>query len=255
MVAKSAINTNARLTINLWPDVPSRSQWITVKVGDYRKQLLQVISAFSPWVSELLGDGPGNAGPPALLSFPMPTPQPPCNLGFRLWRPISSRANGLSFRAFVQIHSPEDADRLKGVEAQWAQIIQEMFHNRDTVNPLLIKSPLDEDANGNLILNCHVEQDLGVSHAGNVGTGPSTSTPEIRTSGGSSAGSNQGLPPTIGTRPSGRVPIGHVGSTFWPCGKNTETNGEDATSSRGPLLLGSHGTCHHGGRKCEGLIV
>ena len=52
---------------------------------------------------------------------------------------------------------------MKGVEAQWAQIIQEMFYNRDRVNPLLIKSPIDEDTNGNVILNCHVEQDLGVS--------------------------------------------------------------------------------------------
>ena len=64
---------------------------------------------------------------------------------------------------FARVYSPDDAKDLKGHETQFAQIMQEMFNNRDTVNPMLIRSPFDEDANGNPIINCHVEDNLGVS--------------------------------------------------------------------------------------------
>jgi hypothetical protein len=162
-VAPNAINANAKLTINLYPDVPASSKWQTVKVGDFRRDLFQLICAWSPWLADILGDGPTGQGPPPLLVVPMPAPQPPCHIGFRLWRPASSQANGHSFLSFTRIFSPDDAKELKGNETQFAQILQEAFYNRDKINPLLIRSPFDEDAAGNPIVRCHVEQDLGVS--------------------------------------------------------------------------------------------
>jgi hypothetical protein len=161
--APNAIANNALLTINLYPDIPAQSKWITVRVGDYRRDLFQLICAFSPWLADTLGDGPTGQGPPPLLVVPMPAPQSPCQIGFRLWRPVSSQANGWSFLSFTRIFSPDDAKELKGHETQLAQILQEAFFNHDRVNRLIIRSPFDTDANGNVILNCHIEQDLGVS--------------------------------------------------------------------------------------------
>ncbi len=63
----------------------------------------------------------------------------------------------------MQKFSPDDAKQLKGHETQTAQILQEAFNNRDTVNPLLIKSPFDQDPHGNTIVHCNVQQNLGVS--------------------------------------------------------------------------------------------
>jgi hypothetical protein len=160
ITAPMAIAMNQKLTINLWPDVPSKSQWMTVNVGTYRDQIFQVICAFSPKVSDVLGDTDGgrNIIPPIPGSLPNG-----CDLGFSGWEPKSAAGNGLSFLEFARSQSPDDAKELKGHETQFAQIMQEMFNNRDTVNPMLIRSPFDEDANGNPIISCDVEDNLGVS--------------------------------------------------------------------------------------------
>ena len=47
------------VTINMYPDIPAQSKWMTVKAGDYRRDLFQVICAWSPWISETLGDTVG----------------------------------------------------------------------------------------------------------------------------------------------------------------------------------------------------
>jgi hypothetical protein len=158
--AETAIANNALLTINLWPDVPSKSAWFTTRVGTYRDTLFQVFCTFSPSVGSMLGDD--NGGRLIIPAIPGVLPSP-CDLGFSLYTPSSSQGNGQSFLEFTRKFSPDDAPRLKGHEQQFAQIMQEMFNNRDTVNHMLIKSPLDEDANGNTIWSCHVEEDLGVS--------------------------------------------------------------------------------------------
>jgi hypothetical protein len=158
--APNAIANNALLTINLWPDVPSKSQWITVRVGDYRQQLFQVICAWSPKVKDVLGDT--NGGRLVIPAIPGVLPAP-CDLGFSAYAPQSAAGNGLSFLEFTRVYSPDDAKDLKGHEVQFAQIMQEMFNNRDTVNPMLIQSPFDTDASGNTVIRCHVEDNLGVS--------------------------------------------------------------------------------------------
>jgi hypothetical protein len=158
--APNAIANNARLTINLWPDVPSKSQWMTVNVGDFKRTLFQSICNSSPKVKDVLGDT--NGGRLVIPAIPGVMPAP-CDLGFSAYSPASSAGNGQSFLEFTRSYSPDDAKDLKGHETQFAQIMQEMFNNRDTINPMLIRSPFDEDANGNPIINCHVEDNLGVS--------------------------------------------------------------------------------------------
>jgi hypothetical protein len=158
--APSAIANNALLTINLWPDVPAKSQWMTVRVGDYRQSLFQVICAWSPKVKDVLGDT--NGARLVIQAIPGVMPAP-CDLGFSAYAPQSAAGNGLSFLEFTRVFSPDNAKELSGHELQFAQIMQEMFNNRDTVNPMLIQSPFDTDANGNTIIRCHVEENLGVS--------------------------------------------------------------------------------------------
>jgi hypothetical protein len=158
-VAAGAINSNVKLKIDLYPNDPAKSNPITVKVGDYRRDLFQFICSYSPWLADLVGDG-SSAPAPTVITVPG---HAPCNLGFRPWRPVSSKANGLSFRDFVARNSPENVKDLKGVEMQQAQVLQEAFMNRDTQNPMQIKSPFHLDDKGNAVIECRVERDLGVS--------------------------------------------------------------------------------------------
>jgi hypothetical protein len=131
-----------------------------VNVGTYRDQIFQVICAFSPKVSDVLGDTDGGRNVIAPIPGVLPNG---CDLGFSGWEPMSAAGNGLSFLEFARSQSPDDAKELKGHETQFAQIMQEAFNNRDTVNPLLIRSPISTDSAGNITFNCHIEQDLGVS--------------------------------------------------------------------------------------------
>jgi hypothetical protein len=166
-VAATAINNNVKLTINLYPDDPARSNPMTVKVGDYRRDLFQLICSWSPWLADLVGDG-SSAPAPTVVTVPG---HAPCHIGFRPWRPVSSRANGLSFRDFVARNSPENVKDLKGVEAQQAQVLQEAFMNRDTENPMQIKSPFHVDGSGKAVIECRVERDLGVSRGSTANGG------------------------------------------------------------------------------------
>lgn len=161
-VAKNAIANNALLTINLYPDIAAKSKWITVRVGDYRRDLFKVVCAFSPWLQDTLGD---TNGPRIVIPTPVnaAAPNGQCDAGFTMYRPASSGANGYSFLKFTQAYSPDNAKDLKGHEQQQSQIVQEMFNNLDRVNPMLLKSPIDTDAAGHVILNCHIERNLGVS--------------------------------------------------------------------------------------------
>jgi hypothetical protein len=159
--AANAIANNALLTINLYPDVPAKSQWMTVHVGDYRKALFQAICAYGPSVASTLDDANGGRFVFPVIPNLLPTG---CDLGFSNWAPKSAAGNGLSFLEFTQGYSPDDAKDLQGHEVQFAQIMQEMFNNRDTVNPMLIRSPVYTDSNGNITSwGCHVADDLGVS--------------------------------------------------------------------------------------------
>jgi hypothetical protein len=153
IVAHNAITANQSLRINLYPDVPALSKWETVKVGGYKRRLLQEICDTSPWIKDALGDANGGYAKVPLGGGQF------CNAGFRLYHPASAQGMGWTLRELAVKFSEDGTipDDLKARATAIPQIFQEMFYNTDTKVPLLIRDPTSEAP------PCAVMLDLGVS--------------------------------------------------------------------------------------------
>jgi hypothetical protein len=156
-VAEGAIEANQKLTINLYPDVPSKSKVETVKVKDYRQLLIQEsCSNASPWVKDALGDTHVEGDANVVIGA--------CDTGFSpFYMPVSSAGNGRSFYEFVYNNSsnPKDAEDVRGNYPALPMLFREMYANLDKTKDLLIQNPFGEFDNGQT--GCKVERNLGKS--------------------------------------------------------------------------------------------
>jgi len=162
-VFNAAVAGNLTETINLWPDVPSKSKVETVQVGDYRDHLFEKECNLSPWVADAVGDG--FLSPTGIPREPVITEKSgvQCDTGVRApltltgYNP-SAHAIGQDFIAMNEVQGPVSQDEIDNADTI-APLLWTMYENTDTQNHMVLRD--GDPINANPF--CSTQLDLGVS--------------------------------------------------------------------------------------------